>query len=145
MFIDIFESFRKANAEISDALSYAYPDNKLDGGCGAKALCRIEGIAKSLQIIMQNKYESVEKAEQEEQFRSVYSEFEPTDEQQQVKDAEEELGYVVNWDSILTAYPNTILRSVDFWKKNEGAMHAALQGITGKVDVMNLFLKAITR
>jgi hypothetical protein len=36
------------------------------------------------------------------------------------------------------------LQSVDFYKKvGENAMHGALQGITGKVAVMNLVLNAL--
>lgn len=144
MFVNIFECFKKANAEISDALSYAYPDNKLNAEQGSEALHRIDGIVKSLKIVMENKYENLEKAQDEEKFRSVFSEFEATDEQQQMKDDEEEVGYVVNWDSVLAAYPNSIIKNIDFYKKvGNNAMHGVLQSITGKVEIMNLFLKAI--
>lgn len=144
MFVNIFQSFKEANKEIGDALNYAYPDNKLNVDCGRQALGKIEGVAKSLKIIMANKYDNEEKAEKEEEFRSIYSEFKPTDEQEAVKDSEEEAGYVMHWDALLTAYPDNILQSVDFYKKTgENAMHGALQGITGKVAVMNLVLNAI--
>ena len=118
MFVNIFQCFRDANKEISDALNCAYPDNKLSVECGRKALGKIEGVAKSLKIVMANKYENEEKAEKEEEFRSIYSEFEPTDEQEAVKESEEEARYVVHWDNLLTAYPDNLLQSIDFYKKS---------------------------
>jgi len=144
VFVNIFECFRKTNDEILEALNYAYPDHKLNTVAGSAALNQIEGLAKSLKIVMQAKYDNVESAEKEEKFRSIYSKFEATDQQEDAKNEEEELGYVMNWDSIFEAYPNSIIKNIDFYKKTgDNAMHGVLQSITGKVEVMNLFLKAI--
>lgn len=144
MFVDVFECFKKSNNEISDAINTSYPENKLNTVNGAYSLNRIEGVAKSLRFLMESKYGNIEQAEKEEKFRSVFSSFTPSDEQAEMKDVEEELGYVVDWDSILLAYPKAIERTVSYYKKNgDAAMHAALQAIQGKVEVMNLLLNAI--
>ena len=82
VFIDIFECFKKANKEIDGALSYAYPENRLNVMCGHQAMHRIEGIARSLKIVMENKIES-EKNKKEEEFRNVFEEGEERENQEQ--------------------------------------------------------------
>jgi hypothetical protein len=136
MFIDIFECFKKANKEIASALSYAYPENSLNAVCGHQAMHRIDGIARSLKIVMENKIES-DKNQKEEEFRNVFEENEEREAQEQ------ELEYVVNWNSILELYPEAIIGNVDFYKKNESNLHGCLQNITGQIKTMNLFLNAI--
>lgn len=141
MFIDVFECFKKANTEISDALRYAYPENMLNKAHGEQAMHRIDGIAKSLKIVMANKLEG-EKAEKEEEFRNVFSE--TGEEHEKMQSDEEELEYLVNWNSILELYPDSLIKTFDFYKKTgDSALHACLQAITGKVEIMNLFLNAI--
>lgn len=137
VFIDIFECFKKANKEIASALSYAYPENSLNAAQGHQAMHQIEGVVRSLKIVMENKIES-EKNKKEEKFRNVFEEDDERENQEQ------ELEYVVNWNSILELYPEGIIHTVDFYKKNkDSSLHGCLQNVTGQVKVMNLFLNAI--
>ena len=140
MFIDIFECFKKANIEIGSALSYAYPENNLNEARGHQAIHRIGGIARSLKIVMENKIES-EKNKKEEEFRNVFEEDDNDDDERE--NQEQELEYVLNWNSILELYPEAIINTVDFYKKSEASLHSCLQNITGQLKIMNLFLNAI--
>lgn len=78
-------------ASIGSALSYAYPENSLNAAFGHQAMHRIEGVARSLKIVMENKIES-EKNQKEEEFRNVFEEGEERE------NKEQELEYVVNWN-----------------------------------------------